>query len=74
VARRDTAAGLAEYSEAVRLGSTSHFLHLKLGDLTSAKGDLAGARDHYRKFIQNDSTSGEARRVRQWLSRSLPRR
>jgi tetratricopeptide (TPR) repeat protein len=72
IARRDTASGLQEYRTALRLFSTSNALHRKLGALLESKGDRTGARTHYRKFLSRDSTSVEARLVRERLQRHQP--
>jgi tetratricopeptide (TPR) repeat protein len=71
-ARADTALALREYRAALSLGSSSRGLQLKLGDLYDRKGDLAGAREFYRRFLAHDSTSGEARRARERLKLGQP--
>jgi tetratricopeptide (TPR) repeat protein len=74
VARGKKRSGLAEYRRALDLGGSRGPLFLKIGDLFHNQGDTRGARNYYRKFLAIDSTSGEARRIRQWLSQSLPPR
>jgi tetratricopeptide (TPR) repeat protein len=73
-ARADTASALREYHVALSLGSASRGLQLKLGDLYDRKGDHAGAREHYRRFLAHDSTSGEAQRARERLKQGQPLR
>jgi serine/threonine protein kinase len=69
IASCDTASGFKEYRTAVRLKSTSTSLHRKLGVLLEKKGDRIGARDQYRRFLSQDSTSVDARRLRDHLQR-----